>query len=102
MFVGMAEQPLPRDLWGRDLRTAALALMLLDPGAWTVKQLRRGLVREGFDDPGGKVLADALGHEVAKGRLIRIRHGCYGLGSIPGRTRRRIQARLRATTYPYF
>lgn len=102
MFVAMAEQPLPRELWGRDLRTAVLALMLRYPGAWTVSQLRRGLVSEGFLDPGGKVLADALGHEVVKGRVVRIRHGCYGLGSIPGRTRRRIQARLRATRDPYF
>ncbi len=93
----MAEPRLPRDLWGRDLRTALLALMLRQPGAWTVQQLRRSLVTEGFDDLGNKVLADALRYEVLKGRLVRVRRGTYGLGRIPERTARRIRARLRST-----
>ncbi len=97
MVAAMAELPLPRELWGRDLRTAALALMLDRPGHWTVRRLRRARIELGFDDPGGKVLADALGHEVLKGRVIRVGWGTYGLRSVPARTRRRIQARLRST-----
>lgn len=96
-FGPVSEPPLPRALWGRDLRTAALALMLAHPGSWTVQQLRRSLITEGFDDPGNHVLADALGHEVVKGRLVRVRRGTYGLGRIPPRTVSRIRSRLRST-----
>jgi methylmalonyl-CoA mutase N-terminal domain/subunit len=44
-----------------------------------------------------KVIADALGHEVSRGRLRRVDRGLYGLGQVPGRTMTRIRARLRAT-----
>ena len=97
----MPERPLPRDLWGRDLRTAVLAHMLFWPRVWTLRQLRLVLLDDGFSDPGGKTLADALGHEVSKGRVRRVARGAYQLDRIPERTRTRIKARLRSTPrYP--
>jgi len=49
----------------------------------------------GFDQVDRKTLADALGHEVARGRLRRVERGRYGRGEIAPRTRYRILARWR-------
>jgi len=91
-------RPLEAELWGRDLRYAALAILILYPGPNSVQEILDVLEATGFTILGvrpAKVLADALGHEVRRGRAIRVGRGVYARGHIAGTTRRRILARYR-------
>jgi methylmalonyl-CoA mutase, N-terminal domain len=100
----MPEGPLPRELWGIDLRHALLAIlrfygrpMSLDDIMTAIR--RRGLVV--WSQRPRKAVADALGHEISKERVVRVDRGVYRIGVVKGRTRRRISARLRMTPrYP--
>jgi hypothetical protein len=84
-------------LRGRDLREAALAVLMAHRGsAISVAEILMA-----FDDRGcevigptpPKTLADALGHEVKKGRAVRTGRGVYALGVVPRTTGWRIRRR---------
>src|SRR5580704_13162553 len=87
--------PLGPWLWGRDLRYAALAVICLTHGPVSIAELAARLSDLGFDPVDHKVLADALGHEVRRGRLVRVARGVYREGQIASRTRERILSRWR-------
>jgi hypothetical protein len=89
----------PPELWGRDLRHALLALLLSHRQTWTPASLLAALEARGLTVVGGqpgKVVADALGHEVRLGRAVRVGRGLYRAGAVAERTSRRIRARWRA------
>lgn len=94
----MDDRPLPRVLWGRDLRHAVLGLAAWDGRrVWSIPELQAALQRRGLaiaGDRPGKVLADALGHEVYRGRIVRVARGRYRFGRMAARTRRRVIRRL--------
>ncbi|HET9076266.1 MAG TPA: methylmalonyl-CoA mutase family protein [Acidimicrobiales bacterium] len=97
----MGEAPLPQYLWGRDLRCAIVALMLGSGRTWTVGDVVAALRHRGLVPPAAKVVADAMGHEAGRGRIIRVERGMYRAGYVPRRTRTRIRGRLRSTpAYP--
>jgi hypothetical protein len=94
----MAE-PLPLDLSrplrGRDLRHAALAIVSRS-GQASVKDVLAAIRARGFTVWGrqaNKVLADALGHEVKRGRLRRIGWGRYAVARLAKTTRWRVRRR---------
>ncbi|MDQ6613899.1 MAG: methylmalonyl-CoA mutase family protein [Actinomycetota bacterium] len=87
--------PLTAQLWGRDLRYAALAVICLAGGPVSVGGVAAQLRHLGFDPVDRKALADALGHEVRRGRLRRVGRGRYAEGQMAPRTRQRILARWR-------
>jgi hypothetical protein len=91
-------------LWGRDLRHAILALAASNSWrVWSIPELDAALQRCGLTVVGAqssKVLADALGHEVYRGRMVRIARGHYRFGRMAPRTRRRVIRRLRLTPRP--
>jgi hypothetical protein len=94
---------LPPQLWGRDLRHALLALLLSHPQTWTPASLLAALEAGGLvvvGDQPGKVVADALGHEVVRGRAVRVGRGLYRAGPVAERTSRRLRARWRARRLP--
>ena len=86
--MGPVSEPLSRHLWGRHLRYASLAVLLRARRPMSVAELRGNLEGLGFDIIGHrpvKTLADALGHEAARGRVIRVDRGRYRIGTIPPR-----------------
>ena len=87
--------PLDPGLWGRDLRYAALALICLAHRPVSITDLAARLSDLGFEPVDRKRLADALGHEVLRGRLLRVERGHYAEGKIALRTRQRILHRWR-------
>jgi methylmalonyl-CoA mutase, N-terminal domain len=99
--MGPVSEPLQPLLWGRHLRYAALAVLCLARRPLGVAELLERLEGQGFTVVGrrpAKTLADALGHEVATGRLCRKARGEYRIGQIAPRTRCRILARWRRST----
>jgi methylmalonyl-CoA mutase N-terminal domain/subunit len=99
--MGPVSEPLTPLLWGRHLRYAALAVLCQARRPLGVSDLLARLEGHGFTVVGrrpAKTLADALGHEVALGRLRRTARGEYGIGKIAPRTRYRILARWRRST----
>jgi hypothetical protein len=93
------DQPRPLDLsrplWGRDLRHAALAIVSRS-GQASVKEVLAALRARGFSVWGrqaNKVLADAMGHEVKRGRLRRTGWGRYAVGRLAKTTRWRVRRR---------
>lgn len=67
------------DLWGRRLRSVALTL-LRRSGRLTLIQLHALLHRHGYvinADSHVKILADAMGYEVDRGRARRVERGVY-------------------------
>ena len=96
--MGPVSAPLSANLWGRHLRYAVLAVMCHARRPMGVAELLADLEARGFTVVGrrpAKTLADALGHEAARGRLIRVARGEYVVGQIAPRTRYRILARFR-------
>ncbi len=77
------------ELYGRVLRHAILALLLSTRRPMSIESILRAL-ESGGDYVGGayprKVLADALGHEVTRGRVLRVRRGWYRSGRVPKTT----------------
>ena len=81
------------ELYGRDLRYAIVAMLLGAPGPLDIDEILRRIDAAGdvvAADYPRKVVADALGHEVLRGRLVRVGRGTYGLGKIPRTTAWRI------------
>jgi hypothetical protein len=84
-----------RQLRGVELRYA-LTMFLFQYGAKTVAELIEALEYQSFDIPGraSKVVSDALRHEIAHGRVIRLKRGRYGPGEMPRATEYRIHQRV--------
>ena len=84
-----------RQLRGVELRYA-LTMFLFQHGAKTVAELIEALDYQSFDIPGraSKVVSDALRHEIAHGRVIRLKRGRYGPGEMPRSTEHRIHQRV--------
>ncbi len=80
-----------------DLRYA-LTLYLFQHGPTTVADLIEALQYQGFDIPGraSKSVSDALRTDVANGRVLRLKRGRYGPGSMPRSTEHRIHSRVMA------
>jgi hypothetical protein len=80
-----------------DLRYA-LTLYLFQHGPTTVADLIEALQFQGFDIPGraSKSVSDALRTDVANGRVLRLKRGRYGPGSMPRATEYRIHKRVMA------
>ncbi len=81
------------ELYGRDLRYAVVAMLLGAQGPLDIDDILQRIDAAGdvvMGDYPRKVVADALGHEVVRGRLVRVRRGTYGLGHIPRTTAWRI------------
>lgn len=86
-------------LRGRDLRHAALHLLRRAGRPLTVPELLAALSRR-FVVAGAapnKTLADALAHEVARGRARRVGRGRYTVGRLPATTAWRIAQRMQAS-----
>jgi hypothetical protein len=86
------------ELRGTDLRYCLMTL-LQDHGPASIGELRRRLERDGLRVRGAapnKTIADALRHELGKGRVQRIGRGRYASGARPARTVRRHRARHRS------
>lgn len=100
----MDDRPLPTTLWGRDLRHAILGLAAWDDRrVWSVPEMNVALERRGLTIAGAhpaKTLADALGHEVYRGRMVRTARGRYRFGRMATRTRQRVVRRLRLRPQP--
>jgi hypothetical protein len=85
-------------LWGRTLRHAALAVLLAAGRPLSPGEVLGRLEAMGFTVAGpraGKRLANALAHEVARGRLRRPARGRYATAAIPKVTASRVRRRLR-------
>ena len=84
-----------RQLRGVELRYA-LTLFLFQHGPQTVADLIEALEYQCFDIPGraSKMVSDALRHEMAHGRVIRLKRGRYGPGEMPRATEYRIYHRV--------
>ena len=84
-----------RPLWGFDLRHAALAL-LSERHSASIRELIEEMARRGFTVAGGyahKVLADALRHELRRGRVRRVGWGRYAMTQLPPTTAWRVRRR---------
>jgi hypothetical protein len=86
-----------RQLRGVELRYA-LTMYLFQHGPQTVADLVEALEFQCFDIPGraSKVVSDALRHEIAHGRVFRLKRGRYGPGEMPRATEYRIHQRVLA------
>ena len=76
-----------------------LVLVLLDAGRpMTVPALTAAAERQGFAfaEHAGKVAADALRWEVARGRVVRVGRGVYAAGRVAKATKHRMRARVAA------
>jgi hypothetical protein len=84
-----------RQLRGIELRYA-LTEFLFQHGAKTVAELIEALDYQSFEIPGraSKVVSDALRHEIARGRVVRLKRGRYGPGDMPRATEHRIHQRV--------
>jgi hypothetical protein len=81
-------------VWGTRLRHAALAVLIYARGEpLAVPEIMRRIRKQHVVRVGvtTKDLADALRHEVRRGRAIRAFHGHYVVGTITPRTHRRIR-----------
>src|SRR6185312_15715 len=80
-----------RQLRGVELRYA-LTMFLFQHGPKSVEELIEALDYQCFDIPGrpSKVVSDALRHEIAHGRVVRLKRGRYGPGEMPRATEHRI------------
>jgi hypothetical protein len=76
----------------------ALTLYLFQHGPTTVADLIDALHHQGFEIPGraSKSVSDALRTDVANGRVLRLKRGRYGPGSMPRSTEHRIHSRVMA------
>src|SRR5437763_15678012 len=96
MLIGMIEcddAPVAAGLCRRSL----LVLLLLDARRpMTVAELEAGVRRAGFTVTGrpGKVVADALRWEVARGRVRKLRRGVYIGGTVAKTTKHRMRHRV--------
>jgi hypothetical protein len=84
-----------RQLRGVELRYA-LTMFLFQHGPKSVEELIEALDYQCFDIPGraSKVVSDALRHEIAHGRVVRLKRGRYGPGEMPRATEHRIHQRV--------
>jgi len=93
----------PDPLWGRRLRSAALAVLLHNRGRpMSLPEIHTALHLRGFvvvSHYPVKALADAMGYEARRGRAIRPRRGYYQLGVLSPGQRRRL-ARVQADQTP--
>ncbi|MGZ6780227.1 MAG: hypothetical protein ACXVGO_14670 [Mycobacterium sp.] len=82
---------------GPDLRYL-LTAYLYDHGSATVEELVDALAYHGFRPVGrsSKAVSDALRWESARGRVIRVRRGRYGPGSMTRAVAHRIVQHVRA------
>lgn len=82
---------------GTDLRYL-LTAYLYDHGCATVEELVDALAYHGFRPPGrsSKAVSDALRWESARGRVVRVRRGHYGPGSMTRAVALRIVEHVRA------
>ncbi|HEY3701545.1 MAG TPA: hypothetical protein VGL32_04735, partial [Acidimicrobiales bacterium] len=84
------------DLWGRCLRHAALATLILAAAPLTVGQVMAGIEARGRRVAARyprQALADALAYERATGRVVRVCRGTYTASRLPKTTRWRILTR---------
>jgi hypothetical protein len=82
-------------LRGRDLRYAALGVLVRTGRPMSLPEIHRGLHLAGFRIAGNhtvKRLGDALAYECTKGRATRVSRGTYGLGELSPARRRRARA----------
>jgi hypothetical protein len=89
-----------RELRGHDLRHAALAMLVRAGRPVAVAEVLGALEASGWRVLGSeprKVLADALGHEVERGRVMRVRRGTYKALRLAKTTRWRILTRYGRT-----
>ena len=86
-----------RRLRGVELRYA-LTMYLFQHGPQTVADLIDALEFQSFEIPGraSKVVSDALRHEIARGRVFRLKRGRYGPAEMPRATEYRIHQRVLA------
>ena len=84
-------------LRGLDLRYVLTRHLLLH-GPMTVAALIDDLEGYGFGFAGraSKAVSDALRWEVGRGRVRRLRRGCYGPGAMPRSTEQHIRKRAQA------
>lgn len=99
--VPIERRPIPPGqlLRGRDLRHAALHILVRAGRPLTVPEILRALGDRGFVVAGrapNKVLADALGHEVSRGRIRRTGRGRYAVGHLSRTIAWRIAQRMQA------
>jgi hypothetical protein len=82
---------------GVELRYA-LTMYLFQHGPQTVADLIDALEFQSFEIPGrpSKVVSDALRHEIARGRVFRLKRGRYGPAEMPRATEYRIHQRVLA------
>ena len=89
-----------RELRGHDLRHAALAVLVRAGQPVAVEEILAAIEALGCRVLGSeprKVLADALGHEVQRGRAVRVRRGTYQANRLAKTTRWRILAQYGRT-----
>jgi hypothetical protein len=92
------EPPLPKVLYGRTLRRAALAVLLRANGPLTIAEVLTAIDAQGYTIASSyprKALADALGWEHRRGWAVRVARGCYAVGTINRTSRWRILTRFR-------
>ncbi len=86
--------PPPRNaisLRGPRLRHAVISILLRAATPLPLPEIHRRLHLEGFRIEHRypvKYLADALAHEHERGRAVRVRRGCYRIGTLDARSRR--------------
>lgn len=90
-------------LRGASVREAAVAVLINARRPLTILEIIQRLDRRGCVLPGPKprqVLADGLGHEVKKGRVVRVRRGVYEIGRVPRTTAWRLGRRWGLRSWP--
>src|SRR5207302_903541 len=89
-------KPDAADLWGRCLRHAALATLILAAAPLTVGEVLAGIEARGRRITARyprRALADALAYECQRGRVVRQCRGTYRACRLPKTTRWRILTR---------
>ena len=80
---------------GRDLRYAALGVLVRTGSPMSLPEIHRALHVAGYRIAGErsvKRLGDALAYESTKGRVVRVARGTYALGELSPARRRRARA----------
>ena len=80
---------------GRDLRYAALGVLVRAGTPLSLPEIHRALHLSGYRIAGQRAvkrLGDALAYECTKGRVVRVARGTYALGELSPARRRRARA----------